>query len=352
VVKLCEPRPSVWGPAPIAMLTSFARRALALAAVVTLAPSSPAQFRTWTDSRVEVCNSVCTWPVYPAAWEQHFVGWHVRSTHVVSFDYLVRNNVGVPFYGSFVGEFLEYFGDLEALLGGGTPGCIWGHDGYSVFQLQGPGVLWPGQVGQYTAFSQQVAVFPSSGCAGLFGAPGEVYRWADQSSLSTDAYAYVPALSVQDRSTLERWHEFKFDFSLPWMTPAGASCASNRNSTGASGRLDAYGSHGAADELVLLVASSVPNGMVGFFLMSATTTFLPSFGGSQGNLCLGAPQLRLMRTVGLVVDFEHEARLDFGTLPGGTRITAGSTWHFQFWHRDANPMPTSNTTERLSLTFR
>jgi hypothetical protein len=72
----------------------------------------------------------------------------------------------------------------------------------------------------------------------------------------------------------------------------------------------------------------------------------------QGTLCLGAPQLRLLSTVGSVVGYEHAAQLDFSALPGGTRITSGSTWHFQFWHRDHQPGSTHNTTERLSLTFR
>ena len=334
------------------MPTLFVRRALALAAVVTLASSSSAQSRPWTDTRIEGCSSLCSWPVYPSAWQQHFVGWRVRSTHVLRFEFLIRNNLSVPWYGGFVGEFIEHFGDLAALYGGGTPGCIWGLDGRPAFYLHGPGMLAPGEVGEYSSIVQRVTVFPNGVCSDLFGAPGEVYRWADQSALTTNAYVYVPALSVQNRSTLERRHEFSFDFSLPLMTPTGGSCPSNRNSTGAGGRLDAFGSHAASDELVVLVASSVPNGMVGYFLMSSTTTFVPFFGGAQGNLCLGAPQLRLVGTVGAVMEHEHEARLDFRALPGGLRITPGSTWHFQFWHRDSNPGPTSNTTERLSLSFR
>jgi hypothetical protein len=227
------------------MSTNFVRRAIALVAVATLAPPSVAQQRQWTETRVEGCNSVCAFPVYPSAWEQYFVGWRVRSTHVIHFEFLIRNNLSIPWGGGFVGEFLEHFGDLGALYGGGTPGCIWGLDGRPVFALNGPGILEPGEVGEYTAFTQRVTVFPNGGCADLFGAPGEVYRWADQSSLTTNAYAYVPALSVLNRSTLERRHEFTFDFRLPRLTPTGAPCASNRNSTGARGELDAYGSQGA-----------------------------------------------------------------------------------------------------------
>lgn len=334
------------------MSTSFVRRVSALAAVATLAPTSSAQYRPWTDTRVDACSSVCSFPVYPSAWEQYFVGWSVRSTHFVQFEFLIRNNLSVPVAGGFVAEFIEYFGDLGALSGGGTAGCVWGLDGSPMFGLSGPGVLQPGEEAPYTAFAQRFAEFPNGACAGLFGAPGAVYRWADQSWPSTNAYAYVPALSVLNRSTVEREHVFTFDFRLPRLTPTGAPCTSNRNSTGARGELDAYGSQAAADGLLVLVASSVPNGAVGYFLMSATTAFLPTFGGGQGSLCLGAPQLRLMSTVGTVADFEHEARLDFRTLPGGVHIASGSTWHFQFWHRDSNPGATHNTTERLSLTFR
>jgi hypothetical protein len=334
------------------MPTSFVRRAFALAAVATLASSSSGQNRPWTDTRIETCSSVCSFPVYPSAWESYFVGWRTRSTHFIQFDFLIQNNLTIPMGGGFVGEFIEHFGDLGGLYGGGTPGCVWGLDGQPVFGLNGPGTLWPGESAAYTAFTQRVTVFQNGSCADLFGAPGEVYRWADQSSLSTNAYAYVPALSVQNRSTLEREHAFSFDFSLPMLAPTGERCASNRNSTGARGELHAFGSQGADDGLVVLVASSVPTGAVGYFLMSATTAYAPTFGGGQGVLCIGAPLLRLMSTVGTIRDFEHEARLDFRALPGGTRITPGSTWHFQFWHRDSSPGPTSNTTERLSLTFR
>jgi len=333
------------------MSTSFARRALALAAVAALAPASSAQHRPWTETRVETCSSVCSWPVFPAAWEPYFVGWHVRSTHVASFDFLVRNNLTLPWYGGFVGELLEHFGDLGALHGAGTAGCIWGLDGRPVFALNGPWVLQPGDVGAYTAFTQRVTVFPNAACSELFGPLGDVYRWADTSSLSTNAYAYVPALSVLNRSTLERRHEFSFDFRLPRLSPCGDPCSSARNSTGARGELDGYGSDVATDGLLVLVASSVPNGAVGYFLMSATAVSSPPTRGGLGTLCLGAPLLRLGSTVGVVAGFEHAARVDFRGLPGGAAITAGSTWHFQFWHRDADQAPTHNTTERLSLTF-
>jgi hypothetical protein len=38
--------------------------------------------------------------------------------------------------------------------------------------------------------------------------------------------------------------------------------------------------------------------------------------------------------------------------PGGTHgVMPGETWNFQCWYRDANPGPTSNFTDGISITF-
>ena len=46
--------------------------------------------------------------------------------------------------------------------------------------------------------------------------------------------------------------------------------------------------------------------------------------------------------------------VDLNTLPigGGTAAQAGETWNFQCWYRDANPGPTSNLTDALSVMVR
>ncbi len=36
---------------------------------------------------------------------------------------------------------------------------------------------------------------------------------------------------------------------------------------------------------------------------------------------------------------------------GVVSISAGQTWNFQAWYRDANPTPTSNFTDAVSVLF-
>jgi len=129
-------------------------------------------------------------------------------------------------------------------------------------------------------------------------------------------------------------------------------CSSTSNSTGLAAALTATGSAAlAADDLTLEV-SSLPAGQLGYFLFSAAQANVPGFGGSQGVLCLGAPLLRFANDV-LTADAGGQVSfaLDFANLPGGTTIQVGETWNFQFWYRDVNPSPTSNTSNGLAIAF-
>ena len=130
-------------------------------------------------------------------------------------------------------------------------------------------------------------------------------------------------------------------------------CTSNPNSTGQTGLTQAFGSDVAANEFLLLSAIELPLAASGYFVTSDTLGFVPNFGGSEGNLCLGSPLFRLADTVlnsgttgrvGLAIDTQ--------ALGEGQGATAGSTWTFQFWHRDlVGATLTSNTSSSLSVTF-
>ena len=78
-------------------------------------------------------------------------------------------------------------------------------------------------------------------------------------------------------------------------------------------------------------------------------------GGSQGNLCLSGDIVRYaMMPLFSGTTGEFFATLDVTNTPtpfGPVGTLSGETCNFQVWHRDANPMPTSNFTDARSITF-
>ncbi len=133
----------------------------------------------------------------------------------------------------------------------------------------------------------------------------------------------------------------------------GPGCPLAPNSTGQVGRTIALGSQVLGEDSFYLAADQLPVGVVGSFLLSPRASFSPQFGGGVGNLCLGAPILRVgpgpgpANNAGQVGQAVHLAELPGGG-PG-----VGETWGFQFWHRDLDGRNvTSNTTARLDVTFR
>ncbi len=134
-------------------------------------------------------------------------------------------------------------------------------------------------------------------------------------------------------------------------------CTGQGNSTGSPATMQAIGSQTVADQLGLLHANGLPAGVFGFFLCSQTQGFHMNPGGSQGNLCLGGFVGRFNRvgeiltassfgTIALPLDMT-----DVPTPIGPTSILAGQTWHFQAWHRDSNPGPTSNFSSAIAVPY-
>lgn len=132
----------------------------------------------------------------------------------------------------------------------------------------------------------------------------------------------------------------------------------NVNSTGASGRISAFGSAVAAVNDATLTADRLPANALGFFLASRTQGLLANPGGSQGDLCLAgaigryvAPgQVQSSGGLGiltLVLDLTRTPQ-PVGVVP----VLAGETWNFQAWHRDTSAMgATSNFTDGLEIDF-
>lgn len=118
--------------------------------------------------------------------------------------------------------------------------------------------------------------------------------------------------------------------------------------------MGAIGSPVIADNSLILTARFLPANEFGYFLMSNTQGFVPLFGGSSGNLCLGGQILRFNKApagqvlntgvFGLAV-----LPVDLNVLPGGAVIVSGEHWYFQLWFRDKM---TSNITDGLDILFR
>lgn len=130
------------------------------------------------------------------------------------------------------------------------------------------------------------------------------------------------------------------------------SCFSNPNSTGGSSLLGVFGSNEVSDNDILLRTTGLPPNTFGFFIMSALPLFVPNFAGSQGILCLDAPQLRFNEFVlNSGPAGQVSLQVDLTDLPLGATVLPSETWYFQYWHRDSNPSLTSNTSSAVAVLF-
>ncbi|MEZ6017756.1 MAG: VCBS repeat-containing protein [Planctomycetota bacterium] len=147
-----------------------------------------------------------------------------------------------------------------------------------------------------------------------------------------------------------------FEAFLPG-TIGGGFCAANVNSTGSAAQIFATGNTSLFLNSATLHADGLPLNSFGFYLASLDRGFVTNPGGSQGNLCLGgsigryvgAGQIQNSGALGAT-----SLALDVNAIPtpnGLVAAQAGESWHFTYWYRDANPMPTSNFTGGVSITF-
>ena len=150
---------------------------------------------------------------------------------------------------------------------------------------------------------------------------------------------------------------YSSSFEIP-ITTGTNYCPSLPNSTGTGASMFAQGSRFVADNNLTLRALDLPQNAFGFFLVSQTQGLSAMPGGSQGNLCLGGSigryvgpgQIQNSGTVG-----EIELAIDLTQTPqptGLVSITAGQTWNFTAWFRDAvGATSTSNFADGLSIDF-
>ena len=136
-------------------------------------------------------------------------------------------------------------------------------------------------------------------------------------------------------------------------------CVANPNSTGVPAVISVDGTPVILTNDFTLMGTQLPLNEFGFFLMSESTAFVPLFGGSSGNLCLGGQIYRFsVPPTGEVLNSGPTGEMvfspDLTDLPQGVVFQPGGTWYFQLWFRDFDPVngPTSNTTDGIEIMFR
>lgn len=186
---------------------------------------------------------------------------------------------------------------------------------------------------------------------------------SDEESLSYTNLTGAPQTLVLEVDMFTAGGCNLYDLILVGAEPGGASigtpyCMANPNSTGIISMISATGSVVVTDNDVTLAATNLPLRTFGFFLASMAQGFTPSAGGSQGNLCVGS---NIGRFVGPVQVVNSEAGgtvalpIDLTMIPqpnGFAAVSAGETWNFQLWHRDATGgVGTSNFSNGLEIAF-
>jgi len=196
------------------------------------------------------------------------------------------------------------------------------------------------------------------------------YRWAaatgalDLGSLA-GPYGWSEALGVSaDGSVVVGWSQspsgtdtaFRSSVIVPHAI--GTSyCQTVPNSTGGSSVLRAFGTEVLSVNSVELIGESLPHGAFGYFVASRTPAVVFPVPNSDGVLCLGGNIGRYVGpgqilNSGATGSFVLAIDLTAISQPlGPVPVAPGETWHLQAWHRDANPTPTSNFTNGLSLLF-
>ncbi len=184
---------------------------------------------------------------------------------------------------------------------------------------------------------------------------GQVTRFAPLPSFQVyivDAYGDRMVVGEPKNSSLEIGRVFVY--SLGNDAPGQSFCGpAVPNSTGLAANIQlSWGGDLTQGNYLYLLTENVPAQEFGYYLGSQTPAFVPGAGGSQGNLCVGGAVRRLITgTVNLPAYLgTMPLALNLSNVPGGppASISAGDTWFFQLWYRDAG---SSNFSEGWQITF-
>jgi probable HAF family extracellular repeat protein len=245
----------------------------------------------------------------------------------------------------------------------------------SVFDVNGHSFYWSATTGLRWMSAYDVATRAISADGGAvvgdwdWGSPSLIqpFRWSPASGVT-----FLPGLGGQEGQTrgisadgrvivgnaVDVWGIRRpvvwFDISEVGQTYCTDAI---QNSTGCKGHLLIVGSARVANNQVELTAANLPFSAAGFFLTSRNQGSIYPVNNSQGRLCLGGFIGRYVgpgqiKNSGPLGTFS--LAIDLTSMPqpfGNVAAQPGETWHFQAWHRDANPTLTSNFTDAVSVTF-
>ena len=128
-------------------------------------------------------------------------------------------------------------------------------------------------------------------------------------------------------------------------------CAAVPNSTGESGKLTVVGSERVLDDCLVLARATSPRAEHRL-LPDGDGNVVVHPPGSAGPICITPGLQRFLPPVCNTGELPGGFSRSVGTMgPISSSITAGSSWNFQAWHRDALA-GISNFTDACSVTFR
>jgi len=232
--------------------------------------------------------------------------------------------------------------------------------------IERPGTRWaPGApTARLRSYDEGAgATIHDSGRAAQVGTIPGTYEWSRDCNLNglldSDEIA-GGALDCDGDGALDEC-QVRVDPSLDWngdgvldVCRSPNYCTANSHGGGLSGFMELDGSPRVSDNDFTLIARDLPANELGFFLMSESQDFVPLFGGSQGNLCLGIPVVRLSEQVAGGVlnsgpDGVFTFSLDLTDLRQLAVLKPGDLWYFQAWFRDQQE---SYTSDGIEVMFR
>ena len=134
-------------------------------------------------------------------------------------------------------------------------------------------------------------------------------------------------------------------------SPPRATCTGGVNSTGNETKLRHRRSLSLAINELQLEVSGAPINTLGVFVFGAQGV---APGGSANLMCVAAPWFRASGIAPTDASGSVALDIDLSTQPfasGASAVTAGSTWHFQYWCRDAAGSSSFNASNGLRVTF-
>jgi hypothetical protein len=132
-------------------------------------------------------------------------------------------------------------------------------------------------------------------------------------------------------------------------------CEGQPNSQGPGARLRLFGSPVIEVGDLRFSADGLPPSEYAIVLASPTQAFVVGPGGSQGNLCLGAPAVRVFtqpQGTGPLGKLELRINPRQASVHPPLSFLPGETWSFQLQYTDSNPGPTSNFSDAVGVELR